>query len=149
MDCASFHRNGKQLKSVRNSKSRRLINDAKNIVANRYMEEDLSLDKVCSIMGVSNSYFSSIFKKETGISFVSYLTDYRMDIAAKLILDTNEKSYKIGEMVGYMDANYFSYVFKKKFGISPSKYRNAKIKVKQAGKILIEEEENGFTKGNL
>ena len=88
---------GKQLKSVRNSKSRRLINDAKNIVANRYMEEDLSLDKVCSIMGVSNSYFSSIFKKETGISFVSYLTDYRMDIAAKLILDTNEKSYKIGE----------------------------------------------------
>lgn len=119
---------GKQLKSVRNSKSRRLINDAKNIVANRYMEEDLSLDKVCSIMGVSNSYFSSIFKKETGISFVSYLTDYRMDIAAKLILDTNEKSYKIGEMVGYMDANYFSYVFKKKFGISPSKYRNAKLK---------------------
>ena len=89
------------------------------------MEEDLSLDKVCSIMGVSNSYFSSIFKKETGISFVSYLTDYRMDIAAKLIL---EKSYKIGEMVGYMDANYFSYVFKKKFGISPSKYRNAKLK---------------------
>ena len=119
---------GKQLKSVRNSKSRRLINDAKNIVANRYMEEDLSLDKVCSIMGVSNSYFSSIFKKETGISFVSYLTDYRMDIAAKLILDTNEKSYKIGEMVGYMGSNYFSYVFKKKFGISPSKYRNAKLK---------------------
>ena len=119
---------GKKLKNVRNSKSRRLINDAKNIVADRYMEEDLSLDKVCSIMGVSNSYFSSIFKKEMGISFVSYLTDYRMDVAARLILDTNEKSYKIGEMVGYIDANYFSYVFKKKFGISPSKYRNTKLK---------------------
>ena len=39
----SFAEMGKQLKSVRNSKSRRLINDAKNIVANRYMEEDLSL----------------------------------------------------------------------------------------------------------
>ena len=65
---------GKQLKSVRNSKSRRLINDAKNIVANRYMEEDLSLDKVCSIMGVSNSYFSSIFKKETGYMDANYFS---------------------------------------------------------------------------
>ena len=94
-----------KLKSVRNSKSRSLVNDAQNIVTDRYMEPDLSLDKVCSIMGVSNSYFSSVFKKEVGKSFVTYLTDYRMDIAAGLILDTNEKSYKIAEQVGYLDAN--------------------------------------------
>ena len=115
------------LKSVRNSKSRSLVNDAQNIVTDRYMEPDLSLDRVCSIMGVSNSYFSSVFKKEVGKSFVTYLTDYRMDIAAGLILDTNEKSYKIAEQVGYLDANYFSYVFKKKFGVSPSKYRNERL----------------------
>ena len=78
-------------------------------------------------MGVSNSYFSSVFKKEVGKSFVTYLTDYRMEIAAGLIMDTNEKSYKIAEMVGYTDANYFSYVFKKKYGVSPSKYRNEKL----------------------
>ena len=116
-----------KLKSVRNSKSRSLVNDAQNIVTDRYMEPDLSLDKVCSLMGVSNSYFSSVFKKEVGKSFVTYLTDYRMDIAAGLILDTNEKSYKIAEQVGYLDANYFSYVFKKKFGVSPSKYRNERL----------------------
>lgn len=116
-----------KLKSVRNSKSRSLVNDAQNIVTDRYMEPDLSLDKVCSIMGVSNSYFSSVFKKEVGKSFVTYLTDYRMDIMTGLILDTNEKSYKIAEQVGYLDANYFSYVFKKKFGVSPSKYRNERL----------------------
>ena len=116
-----------KLKSDRNSKSRSLVNYAQNIVTDRYMEPDLSLDKVCSIMGVSNSYFSSVFKKEVGKSFVTYLTDYRMDIAAGLILDTNEKSYKIAEQVGYLDANYFSYVFKKKFGVSPSKYRNERL----------------------
>ena len=104
-----------------------MVNDAQNIVTDRYMEPDLSLDKVCSLMGVSNSYFSSVFKKEVGKSFVTYLTDYRMDIAAGLILDTNEKSYKIAEQVGYLDANYFSYVFKKKFGVSPSKYRNERL----------------------
>lgn len=116
-----------KLKSVRNSKSRSLVNDAQNIVTDRYMEPDLSLDKVCSIMGVSNSYFSSVFKKEVGKSFVTYLTDYRMDIAAGLILDTNEKSYKIAEHVGYLDANYFSYVFKKNSGDTSSKYRNERL----------------------
>ena len=45
--------------------------------------------------------------------FISYLTDYRMDIAAEMILNTTEKSYTIAEKVGYLDANYFSYVFKK------------------------------------
>ncbi len=112
-----------KLKSARNNTSRRLVTDAQNIVMERYMESDFSLDTVCSALGVSNSYFSSAFKKATGKSFITYLTDYRMDIAAGLIVDTNEKSYTIAEKVGYLDANYFSYVFKKRFGVSPSKYR--------------------------
>ena len=114
---------GEELKNARNNTSRRMVTDAQNMVVDRYMEPDLSLDTVCSELGVSNSYFSSVFKKETGKAFISYLTDYRMDHAVNLILETNEKSYKIAEQVGYQDANYFSYVFKKRFGMSPSKYR--------------------------
>ena len=117
-----------QLKNARNSTSRRLVTEAQNIVRERYMESEITLDDVCSALGVSNSYFSSIFKKEMGKSFISYLTDYRMDIAAEMILNTTEKSYTIAEKVGYLDANYFSYVFKKKFGMSPSKYRNEHLK---------------------
>ena len=117
-----------QLKNARNSTSRRLVTEAQNIVRERYMESEITLDDVCSALGVSNSYFSSIFKKEMGKSFISYLTDYRMDIAAEMILNTTEKSYTIAEKVGYLDANYFSYVFKKKFGVSPSKYRNEHLK---------------------
>ena len=117
-----------KLKIARNSTSRRLVTEAQNIVREKYMESEISLDEVCSVLGVSNSYFSSIFKKEMGKSFISYLTDYRMDIAAELILNTDEKSYTIAEKVGYMDANYFSYVFKKRFGVSPSKYRTEHLK---------------------
>ena len=117
-----------QLKNARNSTSRRLVTEAQNIVRERYMESEITLDDVCSALGVSNSYFSSIFKKEMGKSFISYLTDYRMDIAAEMILNTTEKSYTIAEKVGYLDANYFSYVFKKRFGMSPSKYRNEHLK---------------------
>ena len=51
------------------------------------------------------------------------MTDYRMDIAEELILSGEDKSYKVAEKVGYLDANYFSYVFKKRYGVSPSKYR--------------------------
>ena len=65
----------------------------------------------------------TIFKKETGNSFIGYLTDYRMDRASRLLIETNEKSYIIAKNVGYTDPNYFSYVFKRRFGVSPSKYR--------------------------
>ena len=112
-----------ELKNARNSSLRYLISEAKNIVRDEYADADLSLDTVCSKLGVSNSYFSSIFKKEVGISFITYLTDYRMQQAVHLMLETNEKNYEIAEHVGYEDANYFGYVFKRKYGMSPSKYR--------------------------
>lgn len=113
-----------ELKNARNSSLRYLITEAKNIVRDSYADSDLSLDVVCTKLGVSNSYFSSVFKKEAGQSFITYLTEYRMEQALRLILETNEKSYEIAEHVGYVDANYFSYVFKRQFGMSPSKYRS-------------------------
>ena len=64
-----------------------------------------------------------MFKKEFGMSFVSYLTKVRLEHAVELLDNTDEKSYLIAEMVGYTEPNYFSYVFKKQYGVSPSQYR--------------------------
>ena len=72
---------------------------------------------------LSPNYFGDLIKKETGNSFVGYLTEYRMEKACKRVIETNEKSYMIAKSVGYTDANYFSYVFKRQYGVSPSKYR--------------------------
>ena len=58
-----------------------------------------------------------MFKKETGKSFTAYLTDYRMEQASRMLVETGEKSYVIAKNVGYADSNYFSYVFKRKFGV--------------------------------
>lgn len=115
-----FH---EKLVSARNTSTKTLIQRAEEYVRNNYRDEELSLDSICKVLGVSNSYFSSIFKKETGKSFIGYVTDYRMDKAARLLIETNEKSYIIAKSVGYTDPNYFSYVFKRQFGVSPSKYR--------------------------
>ena len=112
-----------QIASVRYKSTRTFISKAIDYICSHYMEEELFLDRVCEFLGVSNSHFSSTFKKETGKSFITYLTDYRMEKAAYLLIETNEKSYMIARKVGYADPNYFSYVFKRKFGVAPSKYR--------------------------
>lgn len=108
---------------VRNHSKKSLIDKAREYVHRNYKHEDLGLDDVCRELGVSNSYFSGMFKKETGKSFVAYITDYRMERAARMLVETGEKSYIIAQNVGYADPNYFSYVFKRKYGVSPSKYR--------------------------
>ena len=46
-----------------------------------------------------------------------------MEKAARMLVETAEKSYMIAKSVGYSDPNYFSYVFKRNYGVSPSKYR--------------------------
>ena len=118
--CLALH---EDMANARDHSKRSLIDQAKEYVHNNYQEESLGLDDICKELGVSNSYFSSIFKKETGKSFVGYLTGYRMEKAARMLVETNEKSYMIAKSVGYTDPNYFSYVFKRQYGVSPSKYR--------------------------
>lgn len=118
--CLAFREN---LINSRNRSTKSFVLRAQEYVRDHYGDTDLSLDSICENLGVSNSYFSTIFKKETGKSFISYLTDYRMDQAAQRLVATDKKSYAIAKEVGYADPNYFSYVFKRQFGASPSKYR--------------------------
>lgn len=102
-----------------------LTEKTKDFLNKNYGDSTLSVDKVCNYLGVSATYFSSVFKKETGMSFVSYLTQLRLEEALNLLKTTEEKSYVIAQMVGYEEPNYFSYVFKKQYGVSPSKYRQS------------------------
>lgn len=114
------------LTTLRKDNSKDFIRKAISYMTENYGNPDLSLHTICNELGVSSCYFSTIFKKETNQTFVSYLTKIRMDEAAKLLVEHDEKAYVVASKVGYNDANYFSYVFRKQFGVSPSKYKAGK-----------------------
>ena len=100
-----------------------VIRDAKEYIQANFSQSDLSLNRIAVHIGVSPSYFSSIFKQETGQSFVEYLTKVRMERACELLKCTSYRTSEIGEQVGYNDSHYFSAAFKKAMGQSPKEYK--------------------------
>ncbi len=100
-----------------------VINSAKLFIEKNYSDALLSVEMLCQHLHITPTYFSTIFKKETGQSYVSYLTQLRMEKAKEFIELSDEKTYVIARKVGYEDPNYFSYVFKKQYGVSPSRFR--------------------------
>ena len=57
-----------------------------------YADAEFSVEALCDSLHISPAYFSTIFKKEAGINFISYLTDVRMKEAMRLLDETDEKN---------------------------------------------------------
>ncbi len=94
----------------------------------KYMEknhaQELTLDEVATSVHLSSYYFSRIFKRETGMNFVEYLSKIRIERARELLVDGDLNIGEIAARVGYQNPNYFSRVFKRGVGLTPSEYRN-------------------------
>ena len=103
-----------------------IIEQAKERIEKTYMSEEISLNAIAASVGMSPSYFSSVFSREVGKTFVEFLTGIRMEKAKELLMCSPMKTSEIGYEVGYKDPHYFSYIFKKTQGISPKEYRGRK-----------------------
>ena len=114
----------KYIEGERKKKSQRRIELAKLFIAENY-HKPITLNDVADHVELNASYFSNLFKEETGVNFTDYLMNVRMENAKKLLKDPKIKIYEVGIMVGYEDAVSFGRAFKKKFGLSPKEYRNA------------------------
>ena len=73
---------------------------------------------------MNHIYLSRLFKKETGETFLDYLTKFRLKKACILLTQNEYRIYEIASEVGINDSGYFSQVFRKYYGMTPSEYRN-------------------------
>lgn len=100
-------------------------------IACRYMEahlnEPISRDQVAQVVYLTSPYFSSLFRKVTGMTYSDYLMDLRVRHAMKL-LEKKLSIREVAEAVGYRNMKYFNRIFKSKVGYLPSEYRKLLMK---------------------
>jgi len=98
------------------------IRIAKQFINDNYMNT-ITLEDVSSMVNFNPSYFSALFKKETGENFLEYVSRVRINKAKELLKDTDLNIATICEKVGYQDIAHFTRYFKKYTGIKPNAYR--------------------------
>ena len=111
-----------RLKEAKALREMRPITEAKHYIQQHY-QEALRLEDVSTAVGFNATYFSTLFKKETGQNFMDYLTELRISKAKELLCGEELSVQDVAEQVGYRDLKYFSRLFKKLTGVSPSDYK--------------------------
>lgn len=91
-------------------------------VENNYAEK-ITITEIAEIAGFSESHFMRYFKETMGTSFIDYLKDYRLTMAARLLLSSDDAIINIAAEVGFDNVSYFNRSFKARYGISPRQYR--------------------------
>lgn len=111
---------------VRNSES---VIDAGLRYMNEHYDKDITLEELSRLCHISPQHFCRVFRLETGMRPMEYLSQKRMLEARVLLSNTNYSIAEIGRRTGYQDPAYFGTVFKKSEGISPSDYRKSRVPV--------------------
>lgn len=99
------------------------VKEAVAYINENYFEE-LTLSGLAEKYAVESSYFSRLFKQETGENLMLYIAGKRMEKAKELMQREDINIAEVAFMVGYDDYTYFSKVFKKHTGVSPREYKN-------------------------
>lgn len=88
-----------------------------------YYKDNIDLNTIAKLVNMSPSHLSSLFKKETGENFSTYLTEVRMEAAKRLLKSPHALIYEVAEQTGYANSSYFGKAFKKFYGFTPEEYK--------------------------
>ena len=103
----------------------RSVVDAAVFYMKEHLDQHITLQDIVRYVGYSPSHFSSMFKRETGMSTLSYFNGLKIEKACELLTTTNLKVNQICFKVGFEDSLYFSRLFSKTMGVSPRQYRES------------------------
>ena len=115
--------NSREIKEIKSSKNLDKLKDVIKYIETNY-HNPITIDEIAGISGFSASHFMKFFKKTTGSSFVDYLNDYRLSMAARMLISSEENIIDVATACGYENLSYFNRIFKKKYEMTPSEYRH-------------------------
>ncbi len=121
------------LHDIKLQKSLTPVNKAIYYIDQNY-RSDISLQGISDFVGLAPAYFSRLFKKEVGCSFIDYVMQKRTEKAKNLLAGTNMKIYEICQEVGYTDTRYFIKMFKGVTGMTPMQFKRSQYR-----KPMVEE----------
>ena len=99
------------------------VTEAARAYIHAHYGEDISVETIAQSVFLNGNYLCTLFKKETGKTLVTYLTEYRMEQAMRLLSGTRMKTGEVARTVGYKNASYFNMIFKNYFGKTPTDVR--------------------------
>ncbi len=99
-----------------------LVKRAQSMI-DEFYDAGITLEEIAQKLNVTPEYLGTLFHKETGTNFSTYMREHRLSKAKELLIGTQMKIYEIADQVGYADAKYFSRVFKESTGQLPADYR--------------------------
>ncbi len=91
-----------------------------------HFHEPVTLAKTADELGITKTYLSAVFRRETGLTFSGYVRRQRLSVAADLLKTTDMTVDEISAYCGIADPNYFSRMFRKEYGMSATNYRSRK-----------------------
>lgn len=88
-----------------------------------HYREKIYLSDIADTLGISSSYLSRLFKRETGVSLQNFINDVRVEKATNLLIYSEETLPRIAEYVNFPSQSYFGKLFKQKMRMTPKQYR--------------------------
>lgn len=90
-----------------------------------HLREDIYISDIAGKVFLNEQYLMRLFKKNTGLSILEYITDARLWMAKQLLVKTDHPIKWVADSVGYGNYSYFTKIFKRSVGVTPVEYRKA------------------------